>query len=93
MTKLYVFFLLINLCIPGLGLIIQAPELLTRLHTKARFGYDYRNTTIVGPVKVVQPFNACSDIETDLKGWIGLAIRGGPSSCSFATKVKMVMTT
>ena len=86
-------FLFISLCFPGLGLIIQAPEILTRPHTKAHFGYDYGNTTIAGPVKVVQPFNACSEIETDLKGWIGLAIRGGPSSCSFATKVKMVMTT
>ena len=90
MIRIYLPALLVIFFIQSHCLVIEAPDVFIRQHTKARFGMDYNNKTISGIVEVVQPEDACSQIENRMDGKIGLAIRGGYPSCSFATKVKMV---
>ena len=90
MIRIYIPVLLVTFFIQSHCLVIEAPEAFIRQHTKARFGIDYGNMTISGIVEIVQPEDACSQITNRMNGKIGLAIRGGYPSCSFATKVKMV---
>ena len=85
LPALFVIFFIRSQC-----LVIESPEVFIRQHTKARFGIDYGNKTISGVVEIAHPEDACSRIENDIDGKIGLVIRGGYPSCSFATKVKMV---
>ena len=71
-------------------------------HTKAQFGLDYlNNSTDVcniwliaysGILKAVEPFNACSTLNMNLTGYIGLAIRDKlQSNCSFSVKAANVL--
>lgn len=90
MVHIYLSLLLVVLCTQSHCLVIEAPDVFIRQHTKARFGMDYGNMTISGIVEMVQPEDACSQLANRMDGKIGLAIRGGYPSCSFTTKVKMV---
>ena len=74
------------------GLVVVSPSSLLISHTKSRFGLDYRNGTLVGFLKEVEPLDACGSILTNLSDSIALAIRGGSPKCSFAEKVMRVST-
>lgn len=71
-------------------------------HTKAQFGLDYQNNSMAeyniwfiaysGFLKVTEPFDACSTINMNLTGYIGLAIRDKlQSKCSFTVKAANVL--
>ena len=51
---------------------------------------DYKNETLFGIVKEVEPWDACTPIQNNITDYIALAIRGGSPLCSFSTKVKNV---
>ena len=71
-------------------------------HTKAQFGLDYLNNSMAvcniwstaysGFLKVTEPFDACSTINMNLTGYIGLAVRDKlQSKCSFTVKAVNVL--
>ena len=76
---------------PCLCLVVFSPSPFTVSHTKAKFGGDYKNETLYGIVKEVQPWDACTPIKNNMTDFIALAIRGGSPLCSFSTKVKHVV--
>lgn len=70
-------------------------------HTRAQFGLDYLNNSMAvyniwftaysGFLKITEPFDACSTINMNLTGYIGLAVRDKhQSKCSFTVKAANV---
>lgn len=55
----------------------------------AEFGPTLNDVGVTGNVKLASVINACSSLPAgELAGKIGLVERGGPSTCTFAVKVK-----
>lgn len=89
----YNIFAIILVCLayPYHGLVVISPSAFTVSHTIAKFGGDYKNETLFGIVKEVEPWDACTPIQNNITNHIALAIRGGSPLCSFSTKVKNVV--
>lgn len=91
-SMIFKIFVIILICLSNCchGLVIISPSSFTVSHTIAKFGGDYKNETLFGIVKEVEPWDACTPIHNNITDYIALAIRGGSPLCSFSTKVKNV---